>query len=164
MIALYIILWIIVWIFMWVTSMEVLTWRFKWGNDTVIGAIFVAPIMFIIAIFLILYDIDYSEIRIFNKKTPTIDWYTWWDLIKYWLRDGIYLAPCYLSDCYVLLKWETWAIRVSKESIEPVITWEVAEELKLFKEAQELEKKWKEFIAQAEKVRKQQAKIKNILN
>ena len=40
----------------------------------------------------------------------------------------------------------------------------MVEELKLFKEAQELERKGKEFIAQAEKVRKQQKKVKNIMD
>lgn len=150
-----------------VKSYSILVDDYEWNDFVALLCIFFSPAMMLFALSLVIKDIDYSNLTKylkFNKKIPIIDGYKWWDLVKYWSRDWIFIIKRYDGKYWVLLKWETLVSYLNEDEISPIIDWEMEEELKLFREAQELERKGKEFIAQAEKVRKQQAKVKNILN
>ena len=159
---------VVVWILLWVTAHRILVWRYKWSDNdwwTTGACSIFAPILFLVAIFNLIFDIDYSFPKLFNKKTPIIDGYKWGDMVKIGMLDWIFVWEYDYGDKYrILLKWEQQVQLFEIDKITPNIKWEMVEELKLFKEAQELERKGKEFIAQAEKVRKQQKKVKNIMD
>lgn len=163
----YIIIAVILWIFFGVTAYHMAINKLKWRDNGVtgIGSIFIAPIFFLVTILFYFYEKEWNFPKFFNKKTPIIDGYKWWDKVKIWMLDWIFVWESdYWNKYKILLQWEQQVQYYDIDKVTPNIKWEMVEELKLFKEAQELERKWKEFIAQAEKVRKQQKKVRNIMD
>ena len=95
----------------------------------------------------------------FRKEPPPIDGYNWWDLVEHNGRQAIVV-----SDNYIIYVWEWKVFYAYSEDYSPILSGEMKDELLYLREAQDLERKGKEFISQAEKVRKASVRVQNVLH